>query len=230
VVICEAPPMTCEKRRWLYGAAIMALAALAMGGCGTTRDATSARQPSPSDVEGRILRERSHLAREGIYVEQTAVGKSCAEVQLANPTAPNIAYMRDRFGTGVCVSGTPSSALQACAGHVTNPVPEGSVIVPNLVGLNLYEAEKRVTSLGLTFALRCLGDRRTHAARPGRFSPEALVFITAQCPRPGQAVTAGSEVALDGRAPLPGGFEYPVGTLDFYHTESHHPCGDGRNP
>lgn len=222
--------MTCERRPLLYRAAMTALAALAMGGCGTTRDATSAHQPSQSDVESQILRERPHLACEGIYVEQTAVGKSCVEVQLANPTAPNIAYMRDRFGTGVCVSGKPNSALQACSGHPANPVPEGSVIVPNLVGLNLYEAEKRVTSLRLTFALRCLGDRRTHAARPGRFSPEALVFITAQCPRPGQAVAAGSEVALEGRAPLPGGFEYPVGTLDFYHTESRYPCGDGRNP
>ena len=54
--------------------------------------------------------------------------------------------------------------------------------------------------------------------------------ITKQCPRPGEMVPAGAEVALAAKAILPGGFKAELSALTGYHTGTSTPCADGRNP
>jgi hypothetical protein len=60
--------------------------------------------------------------------------------------------------------------------------------------------------------------------------PDTLLRVSAQCPAPGERVRAGTEVAIQARAVLPGGFEHHVGALDRAATGTDSPCGDGRNP
>ena len=202
--------------------------ALAAGG-----DGPSKRKP-PTEAEkvrlqGRIAKRAEALARQGIYIEATGRGKPCVSVYLANPTRPNIEYLRREFH-GVCVLKEPMGRLMACTGYTPPSPPSGSVTVPDVGDLGLYEASRRVTRAGLTYTLNCLGERKTRAKRPSQYSPDQLARIADQCPRPGERVPPGTEVALEARALLPGGFEYRVGSLNSYTTGTSKPCADGRNP
>jgi hypothetical protein len=222
------------RRRALVPVLAAAGLACTVGVIAMARDDPQPKRPGRAELlrlQARILQQRDRLARQGIYVESTGLpARPCVAVSLANPSAPNVAYVRHRFGRDVCVEKEPTGPVQACAAYISPPVARGPVIVPDLTGLGLYEAERRAVAHGLTYSVTCLGDKRTEPRRPSILRPEALVRITAQCPRAGERVSKGAEVGLDGKAILPGGFVFPVGVLDRYHTESAHPCSDGRNP
>lgn len=217
------------------GSLVSAGAALALGLASASWAVSAGTAPGPTaaslrHLEKQIVGQRQNLAAQGIFLVGTERNRSCLTVGLANPTRPNRNYVLQRFGNGVCVATTPDAPMQACSGPFSKKVATGSVTVPDISDLGLFQAEKRITALGLRYAVRCLSDSIGIARRPVRFSPEALVRITAQCPRPGEKVPASSTVALHGVAPLPGGFDYAIGVLDVYNTGSNNPCQDGRNP
>jgi hypothetical protein len=183
----------------------------------------AARGPSgasgPSDAELRHIQDRingelGRLARQGIYVQQTGLPiQRCVSLLVVNPTRPNIEYLRRRFGPHLCFD-QPERPGGACAGHGSPDTPGGTVEVPDLRDLGLYEAERRAVQSGLRYTIDCLGVDHTRPRRASRFSPEALVRVTAQCPRAGQHVASGSEIALEAKAVLPGGFPYVVSAFD----------------
>jgi hypothetical protein len=171
------------------------------------------------------------LAREGIYLMTTGhPGKRCVSIGLLNPTRPNAEYLRHRFGPDVCVKREPVGPIAACAEYLGRPVRSGGVRVPDLRGLGLYAAERKVTARRLTYSIWCSGDKFARPKQPAPHSPDRLVRVVAQCPRAGERVSPGTDVALDAVALLPGGFRYRTGTLSPYHTGTSTPCGDRRNP
>jgi hypothetical protein len=178
-------------------------------------------------LQDRINAAIPELAREGVLAVVTGQGgrrgQPCVDVSFANPTVPNVAYLRRRFGPGTCVARQPNGRAVACAEMFIRPRAARPVSVPDLRGLGLYEAERRVTEAGLTYALDCVGDATSKPRRPARESPEALARVTRQCPRPGAHVPLGTEIALQGIAPLPGGVDYPLGVED----EDPPFCADG---
>jgi hypothetical protein len=153
----------------------------------------------------------------------------CIEIELANPTAPNIAYLRRRFGPRVCVDLKAGGRLDDCGGLSGSRLPTGSATVPDLRDLGIYEASRRAVASGLGYTVACLRDNNKQPKRPTRYSPEQLVRITTQCPRAGERVPPGTAVALNGVALLPGGFTYKVGPLAPYGTGTSKACADGRN-
>lgn len=197
------------------------------GGTGRRAQATHAELRA---VQRRVEAAEHALALQGIYLAGTALNATCATVSLVNPSRPNIAYVERRFGPHACVEREPDGPVQSCPGYVGREVPAGSVAVPNLRDLGLYEAEQRVVREHLTYAVSCLGAREREPRRPASTSPDALVRVVAQCPRSGERVPAGTSVALEARITLPGGFPYRVGVLDVYNAGTRRPCGDGRNP
>jgi hypothetical protein len=214
---------------------VSAGAALVLGLASASWAISAGTAPGPTSaslrhLQKQIVGQRQNLAAQGIFLVRTELNRSCLTVVLANPTRPNRNYIVQRFGHGVCVATTPDGPLQACGGPFSKKVATGTVTVPDISDLGIFQAEKRITALGLTYAVKCLSDNIPLARRPVRSSPEALVRITAQCPRPGEKVPASSTVALQGVAPLPGGFDYAIGVLDAYNTGSNSPCQDGRNP
>ena len=182
-------------------------------------------------LQDRIDAQWDALAREGVYVLSTGQpGESCVAIGLANPTRPNIRYLQDRFGPHVCVRRKPAGLAQACSGYAAPNLRTGPITVPDVRDLGLEEASRRLLSNGLTFAIHCLGDVERKVKHSPRHSPDQLVRITKQCPRSGELVPAGSEVALEAKAILPGGFEFKQSALTRYNTGTTKPCADGRNP
>jgi hypothetical protein len=165
------------------------------------------------------------LARRGVFVSSTGHGrKICLHMELYNPTPANIAYIRRVYGRHVCVDRKPGGVAYACTGYEQDAVPEGPVVVPNLLDLGLREASKRALANNLRYSPACLGDAESRPAKVDRYSPEQLVRISRQCPAPGQRVPAGTPVVLEAEALLPGGFRYRIGALP-----SNGGCADGRN-
>lgn len=180
-------------------------------------------------MQERIGKRWDALARQGIYVTSTGQkAQPCVSVELVNPTRPNIEYVRRQFGANVCVERRPGDDAQACSGYVQLTVPSGSARVPDLRDLGLYEATRRAVASYLRYSLDCLGESEKRAKPLPRHSPEQLVRVTKQCPRPGEMVPPGTAVALEGNAVLPGGFEYKVSPLTD-NVSTSRPCADGRH-
>jgi len=64
-------------------------------------------------IAERIDRDREFLATQGVFLEFAGVGSGCVLVSLANPTAPNVEYMKRRFPK-VCVERRPVGPIDAC--------------------------------------------------------------------------------------------------------------------
>ena len=173
---------------------------------GASRDEAGSRQ-SPADLvalQARIDADRDALAREGVYVMATGrTADPCVAMWLANPTEPNIQYLERRYGQ-VCVRRKPEGYGKACGGARARSLRRGPVTVPDVRGLGIEVATRRLVAAGLTFTIACLGDREHRAQVPSRHSPDQLVRITRQCPRPREAVPRDAEVALVGKAIAPG--------------------------
>jgi hypothetical protein len=166
-----------------------------------------------------IDRDREALATEGVFLDAVGVGDGCAFVSLFNPSAANVAYIHRRF-PGACVDPHAGSVADLCDGVRRGSTRDGPVIVPDVGELGMVEASRRVLAAHLTFTASCPGSVRTVEWVPARPADD-LVRVVAQCPRAGQRVRRGTEVALQAETVLPGGFGYVVGAPGH--------CEDGRN-
>lgn len=224
------------SRRRLLSASLAAVVLACCSGLAlaATRSAAPERTP-PSRAELYRLQDRidkrwDELARQGIFIESTGhPAEPCLSVTLDNPTPANIAYLQRRFGPDVCVERNPDGRPEVCPGSVQPPLPEGPVTVPDLRDLGLREASRRLVAGGLTYAAACLGEGKRRVLRITRGTPMDLARVVKQCPHAGQRVPAGTEVALDAAAVLPGRFKYEVGALSFRSTGTTKPCQDGRH-
>jgi hypothetical protein len=167
----------------------------------------------------RISRDREFLEAQGVLLEMAGVGDGCAVVWLRNPTAPNVAYVQRRF-PGTCVEPRPGGPIHACVSH-RSATRGGPITVPDVSDLGLLDASRRVLAAGLTFTTTCLG-RARNVEWVASDPEDQLVRVVAQCPRAGERVRRGTEVALQAQAVLPGGFRHSVGASAG--------CVDGRNP
>lgn len=193
---------------------------------------SGASPPTSHDLERLQNRLSAHiddLAHEGIYVQETALSaRPCVSVAIVNPTRPNLNYLRGRFGPHLCFE-RRDAGQAACAPFRSVSDNQATVQVPDLRGLGLYEAERHAVAQGLTYTFDCLGHTNAQPRKPSRFSPEALVRVTAQCPAPGETVQRGTSVALEARATLPGDFPYAVSALHQEGSASD-PCGEHHAP
>lgn len=170
-----------------------------------------------------IERDVPRLARAGIYVQGTGIAASCVSVRLANPTEPNVIYLRRRFGKPMCIE-RQSVAPARCAGAILKPGGETRE-VPNLLDLGVYEAGRRAVAAGFAYTSSCPGQGANKAKRPSRLTPLALARITAQCPAAGTQAPVNVPIALQAEAVLPGGFTY---TTTAFHESYRAPrCVDG---
>jgi hypothetical protein len=202
-----------SRRALLLVAAIVSALGLGVVVSLDSRTGT-AQHAAPTEAQLEHLQDRINaqlgaLARDGVYVPETALAAHCVSVRVINPTAPNVAYLHRRFGTtGMCID--RAHRTSACADlfilHHTRDVRT----VPDLHDLGLYTAERRTLAAGFPFAIDCRnqGDRRPR--RPAPRTPEALVRVTAQCPRAGARAPVDTPIEITAEAILPGGFRYVV--------------------
>ena len=157
---------------------------------GASRDEAGSRQ-SPADLvalQARIDADRDALAREGVYVMATGrTADPCVAMWLANPTEPNIQYLERRYGQ-VCVRRKPEGYGKACGGARARSLRRGPVTVPDVRGLGIEVATRRLVAAGLTFTIACLGDREHRAqcrvpalARPARADHAAVPAARRGC-------------------------------------------------
>ncbi|MDA0178732.1 PASTA domain-containing protein [Solirubrobacter phytolaccae] len=170
----------------------------------------------------QITRDEDGLVDQGIYVMSAGVGDGCAKIALANPTAPNVAYVQRQF-PGTCVQREPAARPTTCTQTERPLAREGSIEVPDLRDLTLAEASRQAVTADLTYSADCLGAAATAPWTPVG-PPDELARVVEQCPRPGELVRRGTEVALDAVVVLPGGFRHRISALDDGA------CRDGRNP
>jgi hypothetical protein len=163
-------------------------------------------------LQDRINHDIGPLARRGVYVRTTGLAARCVSVLVDNLTAPNSAYLARRYGPGTCLRQTSSVPAVGCPLLLRRDsgLPK---VVPDVFDLGLYEAERRLVAAGFAFSTQCPGEAEDRPSRPSRFSPNALVRITRQCPAAGAALAAGAPVALQAEAILPGGHRYVVGAF-----------------
>lgn len=165
--------------------------------------------PRASQAELRRLQDRINdvdgtLERNGILGATANVAESrggaCVEVTMLNPTAPNRAWLRDRFGPHVCPSTKPiggfATTLMGCFSRERERVR-----VPDVVGLRADYALRRLRRAG--FAEDCNND--TGARTPDRFSARNALFVSRVCTT---SQIKGSVVHMDVRGRLPGGYLY----------------------
>jgi hypothetical protein len=80
--------------------------------------------------------------------------------------------------------------------------------------MELYAAERALARLRLRYSLSCgrgFGSApASEAVRPERYAPERGAIVNAQCPPPRTSLQQNAVVALNARAPLPGGFAFDV--------------------
>jgi hypothetical protein len=213
----------------LLVAAIAALAAVLV--FARTADNEEATLPQATPTPGyeqltrlveRITRDEDTLVDQGIYVTKAGVGEGCATIALANPTQPNVAFVERRF-PGTCVASEPAAREKTCTQRERPLTRDGSITVPDLRDLTLAEASRAALGADLTFATDCLGAAATEPWTPDG-PPDELARVVEQCPRPGEDVRRGTEVALDAVVVLPGDFRHRISALDDGA------CRDGRNP
>jgi hypothetical protein len=205
----------------ILAAAVIALAS--RSGTGTHKSGDLVR------LQQRLDRSKERLRRAGIFVMLTGQGERCVRVGLANPTPPNVSYLRRTFGSGLCVMRAPAGEVQACGDSVARPIPRGAIAVPDLVGQSLYEAERRTVAAKLRYFFSCAVGAKGVAARPSRYALSTLARVTAQCPVPGEPVQEGAVITVEARAALPGGFTHLV-TGFQRRSGDERPCADGRVP
>jgi hypothetical protein len=182
-----------------------------------TEDASGTRPASTPEwtygqyarVADSIERDRDALVDRGIFLEGSGVGNHCVFVSLSNPTEPNVAYIRHRYPK-TCVEPRPLGPIDACLPTRVR-ADRGPVKVPDVLDLGLAEASRRILAADLTFTASCPGRKRNVEWVPQN-PADQLVRVTAQCPRAGERVRAGSEIALLAQTQLPGGFNHYVGT------------------
>jgi predicted secreted protein len=171
-----------------------------------------AADPKPvtdrDSVQRQINHEIAWLARNGIYVTATGIASECAVVDVVNPTRPNRTFLRARYGSGICIERDAVRHV-GCADIQIKPASDTKV-VPDLMDLGLYEAERRAVTAGFGFALDCPGVGSKHPRRPRRLSPEASARISFQCPQPGSKAAANVPITLEATALLPGNYTYSV--------------------
>jgi hypothetical protein len=190
--------------------------------------APKAAPPSFEQLTGlveRISRDKAGLIDQGIYVMTASLGEDCAAVGLANPTQPNVAFVERQF-RGTCVASAPAPRPETCEDGERTLTQDGRIEVPDLRDLTLAQASRRVLAEDLTYAADCLGAAETEPWVP-QGAPDELARVVEQCPRPGELVRAGTEVALDAVVVLPGDFRHRISALDG---AGETPCSDGRNP
>lgn len=174
-------------------------------------------------LQHRIEQDGQRLARAGIYIQGTGIAASCVAVRLANPTAPNVAYLRRHFGGPMCIV-RESVAPASCPGAVVRRSGKTRE-VPNLLDLGVYEAQRRALAAGFSYTNSCPGQGSDKAVRPSRLTPLALSRITAQCPAPGTQGPLNVPIALQAEAILPGGSTYT--TTAFRESFRAPRCVDG---
>ncbi len=217
-----------NARRAIVVGSVLLTTTLSTTACGG--DEVGAGGPDLHQVQADVRAARPSLASQGIYLIDAQIDSRCVTIVLANPTAPNRDFVRRRFGQQVCVSPTGGQPDATCVGAYLKTLPDGPIRVPDVTHLSFSAAQRKVTSSGLRFAIRCLGDTDSSATDHPRDVPASLIRVTRQCPAPGEMVPAGAKVALNGAAALPGGFTYRTATLTFSTTGHRDPCQDGRNP
>ena len=213
----------------LLVAAIAALAAVLVFARTADNEEAALPQATPTPayeqltrLVERITRDADALVDEGIYVTRAGVGDGCATIALANPTRPNVAFVERRF-PGTCVASEPAAREKTCTQGKRPLTREGAIEVPDLRDLTLAEASRAVIGADLTYSSDCLGAAASEPWRPTG-PPDELARVVEQCPRPGERVRRGTEVALDAVVVLPGGFRHRISALDDGA------CRDGRNP
>lgn len=213
----------------LLVAALAALAAVLV--FARTSDNEDATLPQATPTAGyeqltrlaeRITRDEAALVDQGIYVTKVGVGESCATVALANPTRPNVAFVERRYPS-TCVASAPAARETTCTQRERPLTRDGAIEVPDLRDLTLAEASRAALAADLTYAADCVGAGATEPWRPIG-PPDELARVVEQCPRPGERVRRGTEVALDAVVVLPGDFRHRISALDDGA------CRDGRNP
>jgi hypothetical protein len=172
-------------RRWTVAAAsaLVLAAIVTSAGCGGSnggRPRTDTR--ALWRLQLRIEHDAGYLARRGVFFKYAGQGANrqgaCVYVGLANPTAPNVAFVRRRFGGPLCI-GHVGGPFNGCAEVSTRPGPQRRR-VPDLLGLGVVAAQDRA-------------GRRV----PGR----AVVFERGERPPASVAVDPGVPGPRDGAVP-----------------------------
>src|SRR3954470_3277658 len=102
-------------KRWI--GVLLVCAAVASAGllAITSASGDGSHRDRRTRLQHVIERDMPRLARAGIYVQGTGIAASCVVVSVANPTAPNVDYLRRRYGEPMCVE-RQSGPLVACPG------------------------------------------------------------------------------------------------------------------
>ena len=200
------------KHRRLIGAstaAVLVIAGVIAIATATTDNNVARPDPeAPAERQRRIEHDTGRLAREGIYVKEAGQSGKCVVVRVVNPTAPNVAYLRQKFGEPLCIEQAESPAV-ACP-EFQGPTSSVMREVPDLHDLGMYQAGRRAIADGFAYTDSCPGKGTRQVRRPSQFTPEALVRVTAQCPAAGTRAPMSVPIALQAEAMLPGGFPYRI--------------------
>jgi hypothetical protein len=197
----------------VVAAAVAAIVALALRDDG----GASVARPAPESLDhlrDRVERAAPALEREGVYVQTWGVEARCAYVGVVNPTAPNVAALRRRFGPGarLCI-GRVSAPADACAPFRANRGPTRRR-VPDLRDLGVATASRRAVAAGFSYSFECPGSGTRRALAPRRGSLEAMARVTRQRPAPGTRWPTTRPIELEAVATLPGGFTYGFSGID----------------
>lgn len=200
------------NRRWWIGAGGFGVIAVILVALGPFTGGGEAQTPTETtaittarDLERRVTDdvESGVLERAGIVVGAQGIedvdGKVCMYVALVNPTEPNRAWLRSRYGDALCVP------RDAYVGYVANFVgcpSSGSgarVRVPDVRGLRAYDAARRLRRAG--FRTTC--NRASVYRRPRRYDESNALFVVRMCQR---TARRGGPVRLQTEGWLPGGY------------------------
>ncbi|WP_027004831.1 hypothetical protein [Conexibacter woesei] len=206
----------------VVAAAVTVAAALALG----SGDGRGGRPASVDRglLQRRIERDITALARSGIYVTATGQAATCVAVEVVNPTAPNLDYLRRRYGRGICFDRSYGPA-HFCAG-ATTPPPGRTRVVPDLRDLGIRTATRRAVAAGFSYTLDCAGFGTRKVSHPRRGSLASVARVSAQCPLPGTRAPVNAPITLEAVAILPGRFTYTFSA--FEATGSARRCVDGQ--
>lgn len=192
------------SRRALHFAAVIAVAC----GAALVLLPTRGDESPPSAASSRAVEERFNRdsdrdvpLRAGIHVSSSGPaergGSECHEVRLHNPTAPNVAWLRERYGPSLCVDERPvESTNTTLIGCSEGAGPK--VRVPDVRGLRAHEAALQLRRAG--FLTDC---NRSWERRPERLRYSGAMVVEKVC---SSRVRRGGTVYMRVEAVLPGGF------------------------
>jgi hypothetical protein len=201
------------KHRRLIAGAVIAVVLVIAGvlAIATMTSDNKGGRPDPEALAGlqsRLEHDTARLAREGIYVQEAGQSGTCVVVGVVNPTGPNVAYLRRRFGEPLCIEQAAGPAV-ACA-EFQGPTSSVMREVPDLRDLGIYQAGRRAIAHGFAYTDSCPDKGTRQIRQPSPLTPEALVRVTAQCPAAGTRAPTSVPIALQAEAVLPGGFTYRI--------------------